>query len=39
MVFIPSRDGVSHNPAEFSRIEDVALAARVIEGVVSEVPR
>jgi allantoate deiminase len=39
MVFIPSRDGISHNPAEFSRIEDIALAARVIEGVVSEVPQ
>jgi allantoate deiminase len=39
MVFIASRDGISHNPAEFSRIEDIALAARVIEGVVSEVPR
>ena len=39
MVFIASRDGISHNPAEFSRVEDVALAARVIEGVVSEVPR
>jgi allantoate deiminase len=38
MLFIPSRDGISHNPAEFSRIEDVALAARVIEGVVREVP-
>ena len=38
MVFIASRDGVSHNPAEFSRIEDIALAAQVIAGVVSEVP-
>jgi allantoate deiminase len=39
MVFIASRDGISHNPAEFSRIEDIALAAQIIEGVVSEVPR
>ena len=38
MVFIASRDGISHNPAEFSRVEDVALAAQVIAGVVSEVP-
>jgi allantoate deiminase len=38
MVFVASRDGISHNPAEFSRVEDVALAARVIEPVVSEVP-
>ncbi|MEO6435920.1 MAG: M20/M25/M40 family metallo-hydrolase, partial [Tepidisphaeraceae bacterium] len=36
MVFVASRDGISHNAAEFSRIEDLALAARVIEGVVSE---
>ena len=39
MVFIASKDGISHNPSEFSRIEDIALAAKVIEGVVSEVPR
>jgi len=39
MVFIASRDGISHNPAEFSRIEDIALAAQVIEAVVWEVPR
>ena len=38
MVFVASRDGISHNPGEFSRPEDLALAARVIEGVVSEVP-
>jgi allantoate deiminase len=38
MVFVASRDGISHNPAEFSRVEDLALAARVIEGIVSEVP-
>jgi len=30
MLFVASRDGVSHNPAEFSRIEDIALAARVL---------
>jgi acetylornithine deacetylase/succinyl-diaminopimelate desuccinylase-like protein len=38
MIFIASKDGVSHNPAEFSRIEDLALAAEVIAGVVSEAP-
>lgn len=36
MLFVPSRDGVSHNPDEFSRVEDVALAARVVYEVVSE---
>ncbi|MEA2734439.1 MAG: allantoate deiminase, partial [Humisphaera sp.] len=39
MVFIASKDGISHNPAEFSRIDDIALAAQVIEGVVTEAPR
>lgn len=34
MLFVPSRDGISHNPAEFSRFEDVALAAQVVERVV-----
>jgi len=34
MLFVASRDGISHNPAEFSRFEDVADAARVIEHVV-----
>ncbi|HWB54673.1 MAG TPA: M20/M25/M40 family metallo-hydrolase, partial [Tepidisphaeraceae bacterium] len=35
MLFIPSRDGISHNPAEFSRIEDISAAAEVIEKAVS----
>lgn len=35
MLFVASRDGVSHNPAEHSRIEDVALAARVLRELVS----
>ena len=30
MLFVPSRDGISHNPAEFSRVRDVALAAKVL---------
>lgn len=34
MLFVPSRDGISHNPAEFSRAEDVASAARVLEHLV-----
>jgi hydantoinase/carbamoylase family amidase len=35
MLFIPSKDGISHNPAEFSRIEDIAAAARVLEKLVT----
>jgi allantoate deiminase len=34
MLFIPSRDGISHNPAEFSRVEDIATATGVIEHLV-----
>jgi hydantoinase/carbamoylase family amidase len=38
MLFVPSKDGVSHNPAEFSRVEDVALAARVLHDLVMTKP-
>jgi allantoate deiminase len=34
MLFVPSRDGISHNPAEFSRVEDITTAARVVEQLV-----
>ncbi len=34
MLFVASKDGISHNPAEFSRIEDIAEAARIIERLV-----
>jgi len=30
MLFVASKDGISHNPAELSRIEDITLAARVL---------
>ena len=30
MLFVASRDGISHNPAEHSRLEDVAAAAGVV---------
>jgi OHCU decarboxylase len=33
MLFIPSKDGISHNPAEFSRVEDIAAAATVVENL------
>jgi hydantoinase/carbamoylase family amidase len=35
MLFVASKDGISHNPAEFSRIADIAAAARVLEKLVS----
>lgn len=36
MVFVASRDGISHNPGEFSRIEDIAQAAELLAAVVTE---
>ncbi|MEM6552264.1 MAG: 2-oxo-4-hydroxy-4-carboxy-5-ureidoimidazoline decarboxylase [Planctomycetota bacterium] len=36
MLFVPSRDGISHNPAEFSRIEDIHAALTPIETLVRQ---
>ena len=36
MLFVASKDGISHNPAEFSRIEDIAAAAAVLDRLVRE---
>jgi len=30
MLFVASRDGISHNPGEFSRYEDIATAATIL---------
>ncbi len=30
MLFVASRDGISHNPDEFSRVEDIAAAAEIL---------
>jgi allantoate deiminase len=35
MVFVASRDGISHNPAEFSRIEDIVQAAKIVATAIS----
>ena len=37
MVFVASKDGISHNPAEFSRIEDIAPAAQIVYDLVRTV--
>ncbi len=34
MIFIASRDGMSHNPAEYSRIEDITLATELLAEMV-----
>ncbi len=39
MLFVASRDGISHNPDEYSRVEDIALAAQVIEEALDELGR
>jgi len=38
MLFVASRDGISHNPAEFSRIDDIAVATRLLAAVVANDP-
>lgn len=35
MLFVASRDGISHNPAEFSRIEDIHTAAKIVATLIS----
>lgn len=35
MVFVASKDGISHNPGEFSRNEDIAKAAELLAAVVT----
>lgn len=35
MLFVASRDGISHNPDEFSRVEDIAEAARIVARLVT----
>jgi hydantoinase/carbamoylase family amidase len=36
MLLVASRDGISHNPAEFSRIEDIVRAATILAEAVKE---
>jgi beta-ureidopropionase / N-carbamoyl-L-amino-acid hydrolase len=36
MVFVPSRDGVSHNPAEFTEPDDLAAGVAVLAQVLVE---
>jgi allantoate deiminase len=35
MLFVASQDGISHNPAEFSRIEDIVSAAKIVAAAIS----
>lgn len=38
MIFVASRDGISHNPAEFSRVDDIAAATQLLAAVVGADP-
>ena len=37
MIFIRSKDGISHNPKEYSSYEDLALGAEVLYGTMMEI--
>jgi allantoate deiminase len=37
MIFIRCKDGISHNPLEYSSYEDLALGAEILYGTISEV--
>lgn len=30
MLFVPSKDGISHNPAEYTSFDDIKLGANVL---------
>lgn len=34
MIFIPCRDGISHNPAEFAEMDDIVTGAEVLDKVI-----
>jgi N-carbamoyl-L-amino-acid hydrolase len=34
MIFVPCRDGISHNPAEWTEPRDLATGARVLADAV-----
>lgn len=34
MIFIPCRDGISHNPAEFAEMDDIVTGATVLDSVL-----
>ena len=37
MIFIPCRDGISHNPAEFAAMDDIVVGAEVLENVIKNI--
>jgi allantoate deiminase/N-carbamoyl-L-amino-acid hydrolase len=37
MIFVKSRDGISHNPLEYSSYEDLALGTEVLYGTILQI--
>ena len=37
MIFIPCRDGISHNPAEFAEMDDIVTGAEVLDKVLRKI--
>ena len=37
MIFIPCRDGISHNPAEFAAMDDIVAGSEVLENVIKNI--
>lgn len=37
MIFIPCRDGISHNPTEFAAMDDIVAGAEVLENVIKNI--
>ena len=37
MIFIPCRDGISHNSAEFAAMDDIVAGAEVLENVIKNI--
>ena len=34
MIFIPCREGISHNPAEFADMDDIVTGAKILDTVL-----
>jgi acetylornithine deacetylase/succinyl-diaminopimelate desuccinylase-like protein len=39
MIFVPSRNGISHNPDEYTSPEQLANGAKVLAEVIAELAR
>lgn len=37
MIFLPCRDGISHNSAEFAAMDDIVAGAKVLENVIKNI--